>query len=85
MTTPRARIPPRYDDPFIRGFQQRVDRLELNAFQKGRDIEMTSGQTVTRGVAELPPQPRVILRSPDGARWALTVDNAGVLTTVAVT
>jgi hypothetical protein len=34
-------------------------------FKRGGDVELDAG--------------RIILRSPDGARWALTVSNAGVV------
>lgn len=38
--------------------------------KRGRDVELAQTE-------------RIILRSPDGTRWALTVDNSGVLGTVA--
>jgi hypothetical protein len=40
-------------------------------FKRGRDVELARGE-------------RLILRSPDGSRWSVTVDNAGALSTTAV-
>lgn len=51
------------DESHFRGQLQQL----LNAVRSGReDVELTSNQ-------------RVIIRSPNGARWALTVSNAGVV------
>ena len=40
-------------------------------FHKGEDVELARGE-------------RLILHSPDGARWAVSVDNAGAIGTTAL-
>ena len=40
-------------------------------FHKGEDVELARGE-------------RLILRSPNGARWAVKVDNAGAMGTTAL-
>jgi hypothetical protein len=52
---------------------------ELRRARMQGDVELQRDtlQGVTR-------DERLILRSPDGTRWALTVDNSGVLGTTAV-
>jgi hypothetical protein len=44
---------------------QALESNDLSNRKKGADIELLAD--------------RLILRSPDGARWAITVDNAGVV------
>jgi hypothetical protein len=56
---------PKYD---LRAEIQRNRILELednNNWKRGRDIEVNEG--------------RLILRSPDGTRWSITVDNDGLI------
>lgn len=48
-----------------------IEREDGQNWKRGRDIELAQGE-------------RLILRSPDGARWALAVDNAGVLSAVSI-
>lgn len=64
---------PRPGENYARPTEDRRNRaLELADAQnlkRGEDIEMSEG--------------RLILRSPDGTRYAVTVDNAGVLGTEA--
>lgn len=47
-----------------------LEREDQDNLKRGRDIEMGDG--------------RVIITSPNGSRWALTVDNAGVVGTEAL-
>jgi hypothetical protein len=47
-----------------------IRRADGENFKRGRDIEAGGG--------------RVILTSPDGNRWALTVSNAGVVGATAI-
>lgn len=49
------------------------------------ELERADRQNYKRGAhVELPADTFIILRSPDGARWKITVSNAGVLSAVAV-
>lgn len=47
-----------------------VRQIDRSTHKKGEDIEVGDG--------------RIIIRSPNGARWAVTIDNAGVITALAV-
>lgn len=48
--------------------------------QRNQMIEQADSQNHKRGSdVELGPGERLILRSPDGSRWAVTVSNAGAL------
>jgi hypothetical protein len=68
----RLPIPP---DIWSRDYQQRVnaelERADLENRKTGRDIELSLGDAVRRE--------RLVLRSPDGTRWEITVDNSGTL------
>jgi hypothetical protein len=48
-----------------------IRRLDLQNRKKGQDVEIAGSE-------------RLILASPDGNRWVLTVDNAGALSAVAL-
>lgn len=61
---------PTPDDVFLRESFRILERMDGNNFKKNQDLEI--GQN------------RVILMSPNGTRYALVVDNAGVLSTVVV-
>ena len=53
--------------------------------RRNRILELESKRTRKRGEdLELGDGERLILRSPDGNRWALTVDNTGALGTEAL-
>ncbi len=47
-----------------------IERADDENLKRGRDIEVYPA--------------RVILRAPNGSRWAITVSNTGALSTVAV-
>lgn len=64
-------IPPvRYESTDQSRLREELRRADAENHKRGRDVEIGAG--------------RVILTSPNGTRYALTVDNAGVLGTVAV-
>jgi hypothetical protein len=62
-------------DIWSRDYQQRLnselERADLENRKTGRDIELSLGDGVRRE--------RLVLRSPDGTRWEITVDNSGNL------
>jgi hypothetical protein len=73
----RLPIPP---ETWTREYQQRVnaeiEQADRENRKTGRDIEMVqSDGTRTE---------RIILRSDDGSRWALTVDNSGNLSATSI-
>lgn len=74
------RVPQRYDAAFGAALAQRVLALEALAFAKGADVEIAAIPNPALGNRV----PRLILRSPNGTRYSILVDNAGVLSTVAV-
>lgn len=59
---------------YSRGVEQERNRsLELadkQNFKRNQDVELVDN--------------RLILRSPDGTRWSITVDNAGVISATAI-
>ena len=59
---------PTPDDQFLRESFRILERMDNNNFKKNQDLEI--GQN------------RIILMSPNGTRYAIVVDNAGVLSTV---
>ncbi len=61
---------PTPDDVFLRESFRILERMDGNNLKKNQDLEI--GQN------------RIILMSPNGTRYALVVDNAGVLSTVVV-
>lgn len=61
---------PRYDERDQTDLRAKLEQTDDENVKRNRDIEM--------GAA------RIILRSPDGTRYALTVSNAGALSAVAV-
>ena len=62
---------PQYDQGAENRFRSEVERELSKTLRRGVDLEFANGE-------------RVILRSPDGSRFALTVDNAGALSTTAL-
>lgn len=50
--------------------------------QRNRVIEQNQRQSFRRGVDVELSDERLIIRSPDGTRWKITVDNTGSLNTV---
>lgn len=65
-----APAPPGYGRGDLDRTRRQIEQADAQNLKKGQDIEVGSS--------------RVILTSPNGTRYALTVDNAGVLGTVAV-
>lgn len=61
---------PRSDDRTITEISRQVEMADRMNYKRDRDLEI--GQN------------RVILTSPNGSRYALTVDNAGVLSAVMI-
>jgi hypothetical protein len=56
------------------------------ASENNRQLELHLAMTYRKGTdVELGQSERIILRSPDGTRWAVTVSDAGALTTTVVT
>ena len=63
-----------------------LEKYDLRwATELTRTLEAQWTQTHRRGTdVELGLNERVIVRSPDGNRWAITVDNAGAIVTTAL-
>jgi hypothetical protein len=68
MSVPRP--PERYDPRWASEVKREVDNVNQRAHKREQDIEVGGA--------------RVILTSPNGTRYALTIDNAGALSTVLV-
>lgn len=68
MILPRAA--PKYDQANEQLARDALTREDAMIFKSGRDVELARGE-------------RLILRSPNGSRWALSASDAGVLTLVA--
>ncbi len=70
-------LPP---DTWSRDYQQRLnaelERTDGQNRKSGRDIELSAGDGVRKE--------RLIMTSPDGTRWSLTVSNAGALVITAL-
>ncbi len=62
--------PPRYEPTDQARLREELRRTDAENHKRGRDVEIGAG--------------RVILTSPNGTRYAITVDNAGVLGTTAI-
>lgn len=65
---------PREFDPAE--WKRQLDVLDSEVYKKQKDVEITSGDANR--------QQRLVLRSPDGTRWSVTVDNMGVLSATAM-
>lgn len=64
-------VPTRYVSPeWARAAVQALEEADRENLKRGVDLELVDEA--------------LILRSPDGSRWALTVDNSGVLGTTAL-
>lgn len=73
-------VPPRYDAAFVTDLVRRIAVLESMVYLRGGDVEIANIPKTGTGNRS----PRLILRSPDGTRYSVTVDNAGVLATTAI-
>lgn len=69
MSLPRA--PEKYEQRWATEVLRQLDQRDLATFNKGSDIELGQDE-------------RIIMRSPNGTRWAIAVDDAGVLFTTAL-
>ena len=69
MSFPQAG--PNYSAGGENQFREIVARRDAENFKKGRDMELARGE-------------QLILRSPDGSRWAISVSDAGVVSAVAL-
>lgn len=65
-----SRPSPTYDPRGMADMAAQIERADMMNYKRDRDLEI--GQN------------RVILTSPNGSRYAIVVDNAGVLSTVPV-
>jgi len=65
-----AKAPDGYNQPDQEDTRFLITQADKQNVKKGDDIYFTRN--------------RLIIASPDGARWALSVDNAGALTAVAL-
>lgn len=69
MSLPRA--PEKYEQRWATEVLRQLDQRALTNFSKGSDIELGQDE-------------RIIMRSPNGTRWAIAVDDAGVIFTTAL-
>ncbi len=63
--------PGQYLQSYFAPVLQQIARLLTTSYQKGSDVELNSDQ-------------RLIIVSPNGTRYQITVDNSGVLSASAV-
>lgn len=66
-------VPEQYDRNFMLEVLRHIQEQEERTYRNDADVEI-SGDADSGGRA-----PRLILRSPDGERWDITVDNAGAI------
>lgn len=59
-----------YDPRWMENMRDAIRKADAENYKRTQDIEMINGK-------------RIILTAPDGGQWALSVDNAGALSTVA--
>lgn len=65
------RLPrPKNNDKDMTEMARQIERADSMNYKRDRDVEMSNN--------------RLILTSPNGSRYALTVDNAGVIGTTAL-
>lgn len=69
---------PDWDPAYIRRLTEYLRERELLGYDQTKDVLIT-GEPDSAGR-----RPHLVLRSPDGNYWRVTVDNAGVLSTTAV-
>lgn len=67
-----APAPANYDQRAEQEFRTEMERRDQRVFKRGQHLDMGG------------PDFYVVLYSPDGARWAVTVDNSGVLSASAL-
>ena len=65
------RLPrPKNNDKDMTEMARQIEQADFMNYKRDRDVEMSNN--------------RLILTSPNGSRYALTVDNAGVISTTAL-
>ena len=64
--------PPQYDQRLEQEFRTEMDRRDLMGHKRGRHLDLGG------------PDFYIVLTSPDGARWAVSVSNAGALVVTAL-
>jgi len=69
MNLPSA--PHKYDRAHTQQMLEEIRRSDSENFKSGRDVRLERGE-------------RLILRSPNGTRFKITVDNAGVISATAI-
>lgn len=73
----RLPIPPENYSKAVEDERNRqIETAFAAAYSRGSDVEILGGTTVR--------SPRLILASPNGTRYNVTVSNSGVLTTTAI-
>jgi hypothetical protein len=63
--------PERYDKPTEEERNRQIESEFRNVYKRDEDLEITGGNS-TR-------DQRLILKSPNGTRWKITVSNAGTI------
>jgi hypothetical protein len=61
----------RYDQRWAAENNRQLEQKLSMAHRRGADVELGQGE-------------RLILRSPDGTRWSITVSNAGAITATSI-
>lgn len=64
------RVPSKYDERDQTDTRAAIEQADAQNYKRNRDLEIGDN--------------RIILKAPNGTRYAITVDNAGVLSTAAV-
>jgi len=72
-----SKAPPQYDQTLEQEFRQTVSRSDDQNVKKGTDIIMRGGRTGSRN-------PQIVLYSPNGSGFSLSVADDGTLTAVAL-
>lgn len=63
--------PGKYDQSNEQNAREQIRKADMENFKRGRDVRLEQGE-------------RLILRSPDGTAWSITVSNAGTITATAI-
>jgi hypothetical protein len=61
----------KYDLPNEQQFREDIRRKDDENFKRGRDVRLENGE-------------RLILRSPNGTQFSITVSNAGIISAVTI-
>jgi hypothetical protein len=63
--------PDRYDRSYMSRLLMELNKREINTRKNDTDVEIAGAQ-------------RLILSSPDGTRWSITVSNAGAISATSI-